>query len=84
MAQTLRRLAGLTFAAVLAAPLAEWVNHGFARAKEAQEDLLTARDTFAQIGAKAATAATECHRHMIEIASAKCRRDVRPGARRTA
>jgi hypothetical protein len=53
------------------APLVcEWVDHGFAQAKEAHDDVLTALDTCAHIWANAGTAATECHLRMVEMAQA--------------
>jgi hypothetical protein len=53
------------------APLVcEWVDHGFAQAQEAHNDMLAALDTCARIWANAGTAATECQLRMVEMAQA--------------
>ncbi len=48
--------------------IAEWVEHGFAQMKEAQDDALSAIDTVAQTCGRAAQASTACHLRMIEMA----------------
>jgi hypothetical protein len=50
--------------------LADWVDAGLAQAKEAQHDVLTVFDTFAQMIAHSARASTQCQLRLMEMARA--------------
>lgn len=48
--------------------LSDWVNEGLVQANEAQRDLITALDTWAQMLAQSARVSAECQLRMVEMA----------------
>jgi hypothetical protein len=48
--------------------LSDWVDAGFAQAKEAQRDVVTALDTWTQMLAQSARAAADCQLRMFQMA----------------
>jgi hypothetical protein len=50
--------------------LSDWVDAGLAQAKEAQRDVVTALDTWAQMLAQSARVSAECQLRMFEMAQA--------------
>jgi hypothetical protein len=50
--------------------LSDWVNEGLAQANEAQRDVITALDTWAQMLAQSARVSAECQLRMVEMAQA--------------